>query len=101
MEYQAAIEALRALSAGAIPVIYSDSRIVIDNITIHAPTWKANGWLKKNGRPIPNVDLIKILYRLSQKHNVTWKWIRAHSGNTYNERCDDLCVMARVRELPS
>ncbi|MDZ4660548.1 MAG: ribonuclease H [Pseudomonadota bacterium] len=95
MEYQAAIEALKILPRGSKANIYSDSRIVVDNITLHAPFWKDNRWLKKNGRPIPNVDQIKILYRLCARHSVKWKWIKAHSGIQYNERCDRLCIKAR------
>lgn len=95
MEFQAVIEALRSLPKNSSLTLHSDSRILIDTMTLWSAGWKANGWIKSNGRPIPNVDQIILLNTLSQDHNITWKWIKAHSGIKYNERCDELCILQR------
>lgn len=95
MEFQAAIEALQFLPPQSQVRLYSDSRILIENVTVHSPDWKKWGWKKKNQQEIPNVDLFKSLDVLNSQHQVTWHWVKAHSGKTYNERCDELCIQAR------
>lgn len=85
MELQAGIEALRSLPMKSRAMIMCDSRIVVD--IFKDPT------VKYQGRP--NEDLIETLRDLNQQHSIQWKWIKAHSGIVHNERCDELCVMAR------
>jgi ribonuclease HI len=99
MEFQAAIEALKSLPEGAHITLYSDSRILIDTITLWSSEWKAQGWLKKNGGPIPFVEQIRVLDALTETHSISWKWVKAHAGNEYNERCDELCIRARTQDL--
>ncbi len=117
MEFQAAIEALQALPekrTAKLPeklpvkwlkkwpqkravILYTDSRILIEAVTVRIPQWKADGWVKKNDLPIHSLDQMKILDYLNANHVITWKWIRAHSGNEYNDRCDQLCTQARLK----
>ncbi len=97
MEFQAAIEALRTLPPATTATVYSDSRILIDTMTLWLDGWKQNNWLKKSGQEIPGVDQIKILDLLNQQHSISWKWIKAHSGVVFNERCDQLCIKARTK----
>ena len=28
------------------------------------------------------------------KHKITWKWVKAHAGNKYNNLADELAVLA-------
>ena len=95
MEFQAVIEALKTISAGSTVTVHSDSRVLIENIPLF-PEWSANGWVKKNKRPIPNVAQFVIINNLLAERQVSFKWVRAHSGNPYNDRCDQLCVLART-----
>lgn len=95
MEFQAAIEALQTLPANSQVKIFTDSRIMIENITVHVPVWKSLGWKKKNQQEIPNVDLFQSLDLLNSQHQISWHWVKAHSGISYNERCDELCIQAR------
>lgn len=95
MEFQAAVEALRTLPPRSGVTLYSDSRILITTLTQKMPEWKAQGWLKKNGRPIPSLDQVRALDVLNQDHRIAWRWIKAHSGILFNERCDELCAQAR------
>ena len=94
MEFQAAIEALKTLPKGTVATVFTDCKILIENINLLAE-WQSNDWIKKNKSPIPNVDLYICLHELLTSLNISWKWIRAHSGNKYNERCDELCLLAR------
>lgn len=95
MEFQAAIEALQSLPQNSRVTVYSDSRILIDAATLWIPEWKARGWLGKKDRPIPRVEQMQALDALCSHHRISWRWIRAHAGIPYNERCDQLCREAR------
>lgn len=96
MEFQAAIEALQVLPENAEAILYTDSRILVDTMTLWLQEWKDYGWVKKNDRPIPGADQIQILDQLIQDRKIQWKWIKAHSGIVHNERCDELCIAART-----
>jgi ribonuclease HI len=96
MEFQAAIEALQTLPPGSQVTLYTDSRNLIDTVTIWSIEWKQLGWIKKNSRSIPCLDLILILDALNESHQIEWRWVRAHSGVEFNERCDQLCIDART-----
>lgn len=95
MEFRAAVEALQWLPCESKVVLYSDSRLLIDTLTQWRHEWKAAGWAKPRQRAIHNLDYIQTLDALSEKHSITWKWVRAHSGIKHNERCDLLCIGTR------
>lgn len=94
MELKAAIEALKQVPANSAIILHSDSRILIDTASKDMFQWQKNDWLKTKERKIPDIDLIKELYHLSLNHKIEWKWVKAHSGNPNNERCDELCRLA-------
>jgi ribonuclease HI len=96
MEFRAAVEALKWLSTPSEVVLYSDSRTLIDTLTQWRHTFKAAGWVKPREREIYNLDHIKVLDSLCEKHAITWRWVRAHSGVAHNERCDSLCTQTRM-----
>lgn len=98
MEFRAAIEALRTLPPGTTATIFSDSRVLVDTMTLWLSDWKLNGWVKKAGQPIPSVDQVQELDFLNQQHTIAWKWIKAHSGIVFNEYCDQLCIRARMKK---
>ena len=83
MEFQAAIEAIRSLPARSTATIHTDSRELIKAV------------LASDMQPRANSDQIEILRILLLQHNISWQWIKAHSGKTHNERCNELCVLAR------
>jgi ribonuclease HI len=88
MEMLAAIEALSALTKPGLRVLlHSDSQLLIKSVTEWIPGWKARGWRKKDGE-LKNVDLLKRLDEVNQRHRVRWQWVRGHSGNPGNERVD-------------
>lgn len=95
MELHAAIQALQSLPLGVQAIVFTDSRILVDAVTFQFDDWKKWGWKKKNGRPIPSVDLFRKIDFLLQDRTVRWKWVRSHAGNLLNERCDELCIQAR------
>jgi ribonuclease HI len=38
--------------------------------------------------------------KLSQPHEIEWKWIKGHEGHKENERCDELARNA-IKEVNS
>lgn len=89
MELQAAIEALTRLKEPCEVEIITDSNYVRDGITRWIHAWKARGWKKKQ---IKNKDLWQALDAATAKHQITWKWVRGHTGVEDNERCDVLAT---------
>lgn len=94
MEIQAAIEALQSTD-GEIEVL-SDSRILVNAMSTDLQSWKNSGWIKPNGKPHPYRPQLMRLYELCAQRRVHWRWLRAHAGNIFNERCDELCRLARA-----
>jgi len=93
MELTAALEALRALKRPCTVLLYTDSEYVKKGITEWLPSWKRRGWKRKTGG-IKNLDLWQELDALAQTHDIEWRWVRGHSGDPFNERCDELASQA-------
>jgi ribonuclease HI len=94
MELTAAINALRSLETPGKVNLFTDSQYVQKGIEEWMPKWLAKNWRGSNG-PVANQDLWKELLEVSKPHNISWHWLRGHSGNVYNERVDWLCRNAR------
>ncbi|GAL08496.1 ribonuclease HI [Photobacterium aphoticum] len=41
-----------------------------------------------------NADLWQQLDTETQRHQVTWHWVKGHAGHPENERCDELARTA-------
>ena len=96
MEMTAAIRALNALTEPCEVTLHTDSRYVIDGITKWVHGWQRKGWVNSSRQPVRNADLWHELIAASQKHNVTWEWVRGHSGHVENERVDQLASNAAL-----
>jgi ribonuclease HI len=94
MEMTAAIEALRALKAPSRVVLHTDSRYLMDGATQWLTGWKARGWKTADKKPVKNEDLWRALETALAPHDVTWKWVRGHTGHAENERADALARAA-------
>lgn len=102
MEILAAIIGLSALNTKCAVTIYTDSQYVVNSIAKGwAKGWQAKGWRKKDGGKAVNPDLWEKLLALCSQHQVEFRWVRGHSGNVENERCDRLAVeAAQQKNLP-
>ena len=95
MEMMAAIVALEALKEPCRVTLYSDSKYLVDAISLGwAERWRANGWKRNRHDAAMNPDLWARLLDLCQRHNVEFCWVRGHSGTKENERCDRLAFAA-------
>ncbi|AIL65307.1 Ribonuclease HI [Rickettsiales bacterium Ac37b] len=95
MELTAPIEALKLLKKRCEVNLYTDSNYLREGITKWIHNWKQNNWRTSNKAPIKNIELWQSLEYETLKHNVTWHWIRAHSGNKWNDVADQLAVKGR------
>jgi len=93
MELTAVIRGLSSLKEKCEVTVCTDSRYVVDGISLGwARSWRANGWRKKDRKPALNPDLWGELLDLLDKHEVTFVWIKGHDGHPENERYDKLAV---------
>ena len=91
MELLAVIKGLEAIKWQRAEVeVFSDSSYVVKAIN---EGWLKN-WEKKGFVKVKNPDLWQRLLPLLKAHNVSFNWIKGHSGHPENERCDALAVAA-------
>ena len=92
MELMAVIQALSALKQPCRVEIHLDSEYVRKGITEWIAGWKAKGWRTASKQPVKNADLWQQLDALVQggPHDISWHWVKGHSGHAGNERADAL-----------
>lgn len=95
MELLGAIVGLEALKRPCAVELWSDSQYLI-----HAMTkgwlagWQRRGWRTADKKPVKNQDLWQRLLAAIGEHEIDWRWVRGHTGDVENERCDQLAVAA-------
>ncbi len=97
MELMAAIAGLEALTRPMAVRIHTDSTYVKNGITLWIHDWRQRGWKTAAKKPVKNRDLWERLTGALEPHDVTWHWVRGHSGHPGNERADNL-ARAAVKE---
>jgi len=102
MEIMAAIAGLEALKDICKVTVWSDSKYLVDAMNKGwARNWKQSNWKRSNNRRAANVDLWDRLLRLFETHDVDFKWVKGHSKNKNNERCDEVANnFANDKQLP-
>ena len=96
MELMAVLEAVRSLADGSAEVhVVSDSTYVVncfrDGWWVR---WRRNGWRNSQRQPVANVDLWEPLIDLVTTNDVTFEWVKGHSGHPMNDFVDELAVAA-------
>lgn len=98
MELLGVITALQALNRPCQVELYTDSQYVVNGIEKGwAKKWQANGWMRNKKEPALNSDLWQTLLDLLNVHQVTFRWVKGHATNPYNNRCDQLAVAESQR----
>ena len=91
MELLGAIMALESLKKRQRVVLTTDSQYVINGIEKGwARKWRANGWRRNKNKRALNPDMWERLLVACDDHDVSFNWIRGHTGHRENERCDEL-----------
>ncbi len=98
MELTACIKALETIEKPSNIILFSDSKYVVDAVTKRwAEKWRRNNWMRNNKDEALNPDLWERLLDLLDRHHVAFRWVRGHSGNPENERCDQLVRMESAK----
>jgi ribonuclease HI len=85
--YQGLLAAVGLYGRDRELVICSDSRIILG--------WIEGSYTFKKG---PKNKRFHEIRSLTAELNLGTRWIRGHSGNQFNERCDELATMGRHRK---
>ena len=93
MELIAPIMALKKIRVESEVTIFTDSKYVKDGITDWIKKWKLNNWKNSNKKQVKNKDLWIKLDNSCQKHNISWKWVKAHAENKFNNLVDKLATL--------
>jgi ribonuclease HI len=95
MELLAVIEGLRALTEPCEVMVFSDSQYIVNGMTKGwAKKWEMSNWKLASGGRALNQDLWEQLLRLCERHDVSFRWVRGHTGNRENEQADKLALAA-------
>jgi ribonuclease HI len=76
--------------------VISDSKYCIKGASIWMYGWEKRGWKKKEKaekrKALLNIDLWKEMFDLCKILKPSFFWVKGHSGNKYNEICDELSI---------
>ncbi len=110
MEMQAAIAALEHILQSPPQtdpiVLHTDSQYVKNGITQWLKGWKRKNWKTSAGKPVLNQDLWQQLDTLVTQVNahlevpLEWRYVRGHSGDPGNDRCDAIARAFSLRRSP-
>ena len=89
MELVAALEALKHIPSEKDVLLYTDSQYLKNGVESWMKDWKAREWKRKGGK-LKNVDLWKQISDEIDKRRITWRWVKGHNNNPFNERADRL-----------
>ncbi len=110
MEIKGMAEGLRLVPEGSTVVIWTDAKYALNTVgegvlPSEGPRgwisgWKEKGWKKADGKTVENLEEMKELSTELRKHcvagsNLTFKWVKSHSGVKGNERADQLADEGR------
>jgi ribonuclease HI len=106
MEIRAALEALRYWFAQSPPPsridVVSDSTYVVNCFKDRWwQGWQRRNWRNSQNKPVANRDLWEPLIELAlapePAPRVTFRWVKGHSGDRWNDRVDELATLAADR----
>lgn len=98
MEIVAATEALLAVS-GPVRVM-SDSTYVVNCFNQRwYEGWQKRGWRNSKKEEVANQDLWRpLIDHVLARGDVTWQWVKGHSGDRWNDVADRLAVEAATTQ---
>jgi ribonuclease HI len=95
MELLGAIAGLEALTRPCKVTLWSDSQYVVKAMADGwLDNWQKRGWRTAGKKAVKNQDLWQRMLKALGEHEVDWRWVRGHTGDVENERCDQLAVAA-------
>jgi ribonuclease HI len=100
MEIRAALEAVRGLPDSPL-VVVSDSTYVVNCFRDRWwQGWLARGWVNAARKPVANRDLWEpLITEVNGRGDVSFRWVKGHSGDQMNDLVDSLAVARSLRPL--
>lgn len=89
---------LRAIEANPGPLtVVMDSTYVKDGLEKWSVNWIRNGWQTKDRKPVKNREIWEplIAAREARRSELTFEWVKGHSGDPMNDLVDELAVVQR------
>ncbi len=102
MELRAVLEALGEIS-GSVEVV-SDSTYVVNCFRDRwYEGWQRRGWRNSKRQPVANRDLWEPLIGLylSRQAEISFRWVKGHSGDEWNDIADQLAQQAATTQRSS
>lgn len=97
MELMAVLDAVRSLD-GSLEVI-SDSTYVVNCFRDRWwEGWIQRGWVNSQKKPVANRDLWEPLVDIVRSRRITFRWVKGHSGDHWNDVVDKLAVEAAATQ---
>ncbi|HOR18505.1 MAG TPA: ribonuclease H [Brevefilum sp.] len=81
MELTAVAESLKALKTPCNVVVFSNSRLVVQGITMWMHKWAQQSWRRSSGDEPVHLDLWKQIYDYAETHKISAVWIKGCSGD--------------------
>lgn len=97
MEMFAVIEALRVITNETTINLFTDSKYIINGISLWIKNWKINNWRTSNNKPVKNYELWKKIDFYNDNLKINWHWVKGHSGNEYNDKVDKIAQGEAVK----
>ena len=93
MELAAVLDAASTLE-GPLEVV-SDSTYVVNCFRDRWwEGWVRRGWVNSKKKPVANRDLWEPLVNIYRARPITFRWVKGHGGNKWNDAADRLAVEA-------
>lgn len=93
MELTAALKALQSLNRSCRVDLYSDSAYLVSAFNEGwIENWRRSGWKNAARMPVANRDLWEGLWEEHERHDITWRKVKGHADNEFNNRCDKMAV---------
>ena len=79
--------------------VFTDSELLVKTVTNYIPQWRKNGWVKRDGNPVLNLDLCQAIALACDRRAIRIQHVRAHTnGNDplskFNRQADELANVA-------
>ncbi|MXZ29976.1 MAG: ribonuclease HI, partial [Acidimicrobiia bacterium] len=95
MELQAVLEALAALEGGDPLQVVTDSSYIVNCFSERWWVgWQRRGWRNARKAPVKNRDLWEPLIESVLARGVSFRWVKGHGGDPWNDAADRLATQA-------
>jgi len=83
--------------------VFTDSQLLVKTVSNWLPVWRKNGWKKRDGTSVMNLDLCERIAEACDRRPVRMTHVRAHTtgkdaASNHNRLADELAGIAMRRQ---